>query len=137
LQIQRVRTIGLVVAPSKSKHLIEPSGRLAIRPKAKLVECVAGRPDDRVDEQSADASAAKGHRNIEVADATDSPVATVRVDVEPANTDDAAASNRCEESLASLRKAVRLTLPVPDQPGQKAEAGFLALRDKVRQPVGR
>jgi hypothetical protein len=131
-----VSPIGLAGAGSKSQHLVESGRRLAIGPEAELLECVAGRPDDRGDEESGDPSAPERDRDIEVADATDSPTAAVGIAIESANTDDAAVKDRREESLARLRVAVRPALPVLDQPAQEAEAGLLALRDEVEEAVG-
>jgi hypothetical protein len=136
LQVQRVSAICLTVAPSKSQHLVESGRRLAISPEAELLECAAGRRDNPGDEQSADPSAPECDRDIEVADATDSPVAAVRIRIEAANTNTAAAKNRREEGLARLRVAVRPTLSVHDQPAQQAEAGLLALCDEIGEPVG-
>lgn len=135
-QLERVGAAWLAAASSEPKRLVKLRRRLAIRSEAKLIECAAGRLDDGGDEQAADTLAAELGSDVEVADPADSPDTFVRVRVEAADTDDAAAERRGEEGLAGLSEAIGPTLPVIDQAAQEPEAGRLALGNQVGELVG-
>src|SRR5882724_4733860 len=119
----------VVDARTKSQRFVEACRRGIVRSQPEVVEAAAGCRDDVRHQPSGHPESAEVRQHVEMPDPADTLVARIRIDVESADTDQAASDPRAEQRLARPVEPIRPVVPFVDEPTNEPGSRPLALRD--------
>src|SRR5206468_3398609 len=128
--LHEMRVIGSPDATLEPQLLVELGRRRVLRAQAKPLEPTPRRVQHPFDQSPADAQAPVVRQHVQMTDSADPRCRRIRIDVEPAGTDQAPIHPGREEGLAGTLEPIRPAGPLVGEPAHESVSGALALGDQ-------
>src|SRR5206468_12878886 len=102
--------------------LVETGRRCIVRAQADVVESAVGGLHDAFHQLPAHAHAAERGQDVQVPEPSDALIACIRVDIEPADSDESSIDGSAEQDFSRAAEPIRTRGPLVGQPADQAQS---------------